>query len=175
MGIVLGWSSLSLQCLTVIPRVIDSDYTVEIQVMISPPTNTQQIQKDQIIAQLLLLPYCSMGSTATQADRGNKGFGSSDLVFWVQETTQKRPMKTLKVNGKNVVGLLDTGADVSCIAGKDWPNSWPTQTTANELEGPGKAPSVVKISQILSWQEEEGHQGTFQPYIISSLSLTLWG
>ena len=60
MGIVLGWSSLSLQGLTVIPRVIDSDYTVEIQVMISPPTKTQQIHKDQRIAQLLLLPYCSV-------------------------------------------------------------------------------------------------------------------
>ena len=118
MGIVLGWSSLSLQCLTVIPRVIDSDYTVEIQVMISPPTKTQQIHKDQRIAQLLLLPHCSLGSTATQEDRGNKGFGSSDLVFWVQEIIQKRAMKTLKVNGKNAVRLLDTGADISCIAGK---------------------------------------------------------
>ncbi|XP_043753346.1 endogenous retrovirus group K member 7 Pro protein-like [Cervus elaphus] len=73
-----------------------------------------------------------------------------------------------------MVGLLDTGADVSCVAGKDWPNSWPTQTTANELVGLGKAPSVVKSSQILSWQEE-GQQGIFQPYVISSLPLTLWG
>ena len=102
MGIVLGRSSLSLQGLAVIPGVIDSDYTVEIQVMISPPTKTQQIHKDQRISQLLLLPYCSLVSTATQEDRGNKGFGSIDLVFWVQEITQKRPMKMLKVNSKKL-------------------------------------------------------------------------
>ena len=115
-----------------------------------------------------------MGSTAIQADRGNKGFGSSDLVFWVQEIIQKRAMKTLKVNGKNAVRLLDTGADISCIAGRDWPNSWPTKTTANEPVGLGKAPSVVKSSQI-SWREKEGQQGIFQPYVISSLPFTLWG
>ena len=31
--------------------------------------------------------------------------------------------------------LLDSRADVSYIAGKDWPSSWPTHTTENELGG----------------------------------------
>ena len=31
--------------------------------------------------------------------------------------------------------LLDSRADVSYSAGKDWPSSWPTHTIENELVG----------------------------------------
>ena len=122
-----------MQGLTIIPGVIDSDYTGEIQIMISPPTKTFQIHQGQRIAQLLLLPYHpAIGHTATQNERQDKRFGSSDMVFWVTEITQKCPMKTILISGKSIVGLLDTGADVSCISGKHWPSSWPTHTTKND-------------------------------------------
>lgn len=50
--------------------------------MISPPTKTFQIHQGQRIAQLLLLPYHNaIGQTATQNERQDKGFGSSDMVF----------------------------------------------------------------------------------------------
>ena len=61
MGLVLGRSSLSLQGILVVPGVVDSDYTGEIKVLISPPTKTMQINKGQRIAQLLLLPYYQIG------------------------------------------------------------------------------------------------------------------
>ena len=40
-------------------------------------------------------------------------------------------------------GLLDTGADVSCIAGKDWPSSWPTRLTSAGLVRIGSVPLVA--------------------------------
>ena len=105
-GIILGRSSSAKQGLVIIPGVIDSDYTGEIQIMISPPTKTTQIHQGQRIAQLLLLPYhTAIGHTATQSERQEKGFGSSDMVFWVKEITQKRPMKTILVSGTSVAGL----------------------------------------------------------------------
>ena len=58
--------------------------------MISPPTKTVQIKKGQRIAQLLLLPYYQTGETLTSQVRGPRGFGSSDLAFWVQEITASR-------------------------------------------------------------------------------------
>ena len=95
MGIILGRISLAMQGLTIIPGVIDSDYTGEIQIMISPPTKIIQIHQGQRIAQLLLLPsHTAIGHTATQGERQEKGFGSSDMVFWITEITQKHPMKT---------------------------------------------------------------------------------
>ena len=55
--LVLGRSLLSLKKILVVPGVVDSDYTVKIKVLISPPAKPVQINKGQKIAQLLLLPY----------------------------------------------------------------------------------------------------------------------
>ena len=57
--LVLGHSLLSFQGILVVPGVVDSDYTEEIKILISPPTKTVQIDKGQRITQLLLLPYYS--------------------------------------------------------------------------------------------------------------------
>ena len=143
--------------------------------MISPPTKTIQIHKGQRIAQLLLLPYhTAIGHAASQSERQERGFGSSDMVFWVTEITQKCPMKTTLVSGKSVVGLLDTVTNVSCIAGKDWSSSWPTHTTENDLVGIGRAQAVAKSAKILDWQFENTC-GNFQLYVVPSLPFTLWG
>ena len=56
---MLGHNSLSFQGILVVPGVVDSDYTEEIKILISPPTKTVQIDKGQRITQLLLLPYYS--------------------------------------------------------------------------------------------------------------------
>ena len=53
----------------------------------------------------------------------------------MQEITDSRPLKDFLIQGNKMSGLLDTRADVSCIAGKDWPSFWPTLTTENELVG----------------------------------------
>ena len=55
--LVLGCSSLSFQKISMVSGVVDSDYTGKIKVLISPLTKTMQINKDEKIAQLLLLPY----------------------------------------------------------------------------------------------------------------------
>ena len=68
-GLVLGLSSLSLQGISVVPGVVDSDYTGEIKVLISLPTKTVQINKGQRITQLLLLPYYQTGETKSQAKK----------------------------------------------------------------------------------------------------------
>ena len=76
-----------------VPDAVDSDYTGEIKVLISLPTKTVQINKGQRITQLLLLPYYQTGETLTSQARGPRGFGSSDLAFWVQEIAASRPLK----------------------------------------------------------------------------------
>ena len=76
-----GRSSLSFQGISVVPGVIDSDYTGEIKVLVSPPTKTVQINKSQRIAQLLLLPYYQIGNILTSQTRDARRFGSSDLAL----------------------------------------------------------------------------------------------
>lgn len=41
--------------------------------MINPPARTQQIFKGQRIAQLILVPYYSLGQSVTDNPRGKKG------------------------------------------------------------------------------------------------------
>ena len=106
------------------PGVVDSDYTGEIKVLVSPPTKTVQINKSQRIAQLLLLPYYQIGNILTSQSRGPRGFGSYDLAFGVQKITASRPLKNLY-----------------------WPSSWPTSTTENELVGLEKVVCEVGMLQ----------------------------
>ena len=172
---IVGHSSLSFKGISVVSGVVDSDYTGEIKVLVSLPIKTVQINKGQRIAQLLLLLYYQTGKTLISQARSPRGFGSSDLAFWVQEITASRPLKDLLIQGNKMSGLLDTGADVSCITGKDWPLSWPTHLTSACLVGIGSVPSVAKSSQILTWSDEKGAQDTFCPYMIPSLPFSLWG
>ena len=44
-GLVLGRSLLSIQGISVVSGVVDSDYTENITVLVSPPTKTVQINK----------------------------------------------------------------------------------------------------------------------------------
>lgn len=69
---------------------------------------------------------------------------------------------------------MDTGADISCISSKDWPSSWPVQTTAASLTGVGQASNVAQSATILQWKDGEP-AGTFQPYVVPSLPFILWG
>lgn len=93
----------------------------------------------------------------------------------MQEITASRLLKDLLIQGNKMSGLLDTGADVSCIAGKDWPSSWPTCLTSASFVGIRSVPSVAKSSQILTWSDEKGAQGTFCSYVVPSLPFSLWG
>lgn len=72
------------------------------------------------------------------------------------------------------MGLLDMGADISCISGKDWPNTWGTTITPSSLVGLGQANNVTRSSEILRWSDGENY-GIFRPYVIPSIPITLWG
>lgn len=131
-GLLLGRSSTTMKGLHVAPGVIDADYTGEIKVMTHTPQGISVIPSGQRIAQLILLPVISVGRTVTTSPRKDGGFGSSE-AYWIQEIKQNRPQLELKIQGKWFKGILDTGADVSCIADIHWPSAWPTQQTLTEL------------------------------------------
>ena len=99
----------------------------------------------------MLLPYYQKRKNLTSQDKSHKTFESSDLAFWVQEITASRPLKDLLIQGNRMSELLDYGAHVSYIVGKDWPSSWLTHLTNAGLVEIGSVPSVAKSSQILTW------------------------
>ena len=89
---------------------------------------------------LVLLPSAAQQTKAIPQSRGNRDFGSTgkeSMIFWSM-TCSNRTIKKLIVQGIPITGLLDTGADTSVIALKDWPKGWPNINSHSE--GPGVVP-----------------------------------
>lgn len=72
------------------------------------------------------------------------------------------------------MNIIDAGADRSCIAGKDWPGTWPVVHITSILVGLRLAPNVAQSSKTLTWECED-KVGTSQPHTTSSLPFSLWG
>lgn len=176
MGLLLGRSSSALKGLMIVPGVIDQDYTGEIKVLASSPQGIISISPGDRIAQLCILPSLHGSFPSQQRFRGDKGMGSTgiDLACLTMEL-KNRPMLELIVKGKIINGLLDTGADTSIIAEKDWPKDWPTQKANQTLRGLGIATEPKKSSMWLQWKSPEGQEGLFQPYVLEQIPVTLWG
>ncbi|XP_017656860.1 endogenous retrovirus group K member 7 Pro protein-like [Nannospalax galili] len=172
-GLVLGRTSVTMKGILVAPGVIDSDYQGEIKIMICSPLGIAVIQSGQSLAQLLLLPLVHSGNNSKKQHRGAGGFGSSD-VYWLQAIGQQRPELELIINGKRFKGLLDTGADVSVIS-EQWPSAWPKHISMTNLQGIGQSQSPYQSSDELHWKDLEGHKGSFTPYIVKGLPVSLWG
>lgn len=156
-----------------IPGVIDSNTKNTIKVMVKPLSKTIQLHKGQRIAQLLLIPYIHLPNPVLQEGRGQGQFGSSKGTFMIQDLSQ-RPFKVIKLEGKPFKGLMDTGADRTCICVSDWPNTWPIKKTDSSLLGLGSASGVIQSAKCLQWELKE-KRGLIQPYVLPSLPFTLWG
>lgn len=138
MGLIIGRASTAMRGLTVIPGVVDSDYTGQVRIMAQTLEGTMVVNEGDKIAQLLLLPSLHAKFPSKSQDRGHGSFGSTGEIFeGLHLTLETRPMLSLTVNGKNIMGLLDTGADRSIISERDWPSTWPTNTADNTLQGQG--------------------------------------
>lgn len=81
---------------------------------------------------------------------------------------------TLIIQGCSFVGLTDTGADISVIAKQRWPRHWPLTDSVVPIRGVGQAHSPQLSATFLNWSTSEGHQGTFQSFILD-IDLNLWG
>ena len=119
-GMLIGRSSTTLRGLRVHPGILDPDYTGVVKIMVESPRGISAISPEDQIAQLVLLPSLHGRYEPCPTERGDKGFGSSgtDLTFMSLDL-DRRPVLSLKIDGKCILGLLDTGADRSVIAKKD--------------------------------------------------------
>lgn len=174
LGLILPQGSSALPGLNIIPGNINNDYTGEIKLLASAQDGPITLLKNQKIAQLILLPRAPYCSHSLQHIRSKSALGSSD-TFWVQQITPDRPLLTLTLDGKPFKGLIDTGADVTIIAARHWPMSWPITDSVTHLKGIGQSTNPKQSSKILTWKDDEGNSGQVQPYIVPDLPVNLWG
>lgn len=174
-GLLLGCSSSALKGLHVHPGVIDPDYTGQVKIMVESPRGIVSVSPGDRIAQLLLLPSLHDKYPSNSKERKDKGFGSTgvDSTFLALDLGQ-HPVLELSIENKKILGLLDTGADKSIIASKDWVKGWPIQTSDQILRGLGFAKTPDMSARLLTWKDKESHTGTIQPYVLE-LPISLWG
>ena len=109
---------MALRGLTIIPGVIDSDCVEKILIMVSTST-TLSLLAGEHIAEILLLPYHPFLAFPNER---TGGFGSTGRhIFWEMLIKDSRPILSLTIQGNNLEGLVDTGADVSVIYSQQWP------------------------------------------------------
>ncbi|NXU08090.1 POK9 protein, partial [Pardalotus punctatus] len=119
-ALLLGRSSVTLSGLFALPRVIDSDFKGEIQIIAGTPFPPCTVPQGASIAQLLF--FATTAAPSPGPFRGEAGFGSTGVpqIWWTQQISEKRPtcQCMLLYQGQRVVlmGIVDTGADVTVIS-----------------------------------------------------------
>ena len=180
-ALLIGRSSSTLQGLMVHVGVIDADYTGQICAMVSTATPPVTIPQGTRLAQLV--PFMSCVPRTEQIVRGDGGFGSTGKpsVFWSQTVTDKRPQMTCSLAMDHAVpsrislsGLLDTGADVTIIAQRDWPPAWPLVSNNMGVMGLGGVAISFMAAKPVLVSNPEGQKATVRPYVTSA-PLNLWG
>lgn len=174
MGLLLGRANALLRGVRIHPGLVNPDSEGEIRIMASVERGVVVIPAGDRIAQLILIPVVPCDTLVLKEKREGQCLGETGAsAFWVA-TLNKRPQLTLKVEDRSFTGILDTGADVSVLAEKHWPKSWPKQAGTATLQGIGQA-IPQKSAKILKWRDPEGQTGYFQPYVLPGLPVNLWG
>ncbi|KAJ7411572.1 hypothetical protein WISP_102312 [Willisornis vidua] len=91
-------------------------------------------------------------------------------INWTTTLTDDQPLMTVEVASPlgqtSIRGLLDTGADVTIIAVRDWPESWPKEETAVRVSGVGGALSPLRSKYILTFTDADKQGATCKPQIL---------
>ncbi|NXY08254.1 POK9 protein, partial [Pteruthius melanotis] len=126
-ALLLGRYSAGMKGIIVIPRLIDADFTGQIQIMaytLNPPL---VIPTGSRIAQLIPLANLSAQMLAplpeemnNPEERGNQGFGSTGDIVCLTLNTKERPVKVITAtHGSDSItfkALLDTGAGITILS-----------------------------------------------------------
>ncbi|NWW69394.1 POK9 protein, partial [Ifrita kowaldi] len=120
-ALLIERSSAALKGLTIVPRLIDADYTGEIMVMLKTDFPPIFIPKRSKIAQLVPLAQLTEGlSPSAREERGELGFGSADTIAMLSLTMGKRPSVSaaFTYQGGTVLmtALMDRGADITIVS-----------------------------------------------------------
>ena len=174
-GLILGRSSCTMRGLMVLTRVTDEDYEAEIMINVVKMGNVY-LQKGEHFAQLLLWPYVKPMKASDKARQG--GFGSTNLTAALSTLLKehRKPMLTLRIQGKNFTGMLDTGANISIIRAAEWPLDWGKVMAPSRLLGVGETDATQTFVSASYLQVFGPNQivAYLKPYI-TNIPINLWG
>ena len=149
--------------------------------MVWTPSPPVFIPRKTRIAQIIL--FKAIVPRAENCERCDAGFGSTGppAIFWATQIAATRPMLTVTLYNPHTSPaciqlpvLIDTGADVTVLALKDWPRSWPLATPTEGLVGVGGTSRTFQSINSLSIKTQEGSTFTVCPYV-TNIPMSLLG
>ncbi|MGU0302742.1 hypothetical protein ACVXKL_28885, partial [Klebsiella pneumoniae] len=106
------------------------------------------------------------------------GFGNTNLTAALSTLLKEhqKPMLTLRIQGKNFTGILDTRADISIIRAAEWPLDWGKVMAPSRLLGINKANATQTFVNTSYLQMYGPNQivAYLKPYI-TNIPINLWG
>ncbi|KAJ7408540.1 hypothetical protein BTVI_59291 [Pitangus sulphuratus] len=85
-------------------------------------------------------------------------------VKWTTTLTDDQPLMTIDIasplGSVSIKGLLDTGADVTIIATKDWPESWPIEETSMNVSGVGGSRRPHQSRYVITFTDMDKNTAT---------------
>lgn len=73
-----------------------------------------------------------------------------------------------------MIGMLDTGADVTVIAHSKWPSDWELEPISGLIPGIGAVATSWQSKRNIIIKGPEGKVATMKPFVIRA-PVTLWG
>nr|ABY48896.1 Pro [Notamacropus eugenii] len=73
-----------------------------------------------------------------------------------------------------MTGLLDTGADRTCLSSRSVPRHWKLKESQRPVWGIGGCQNTLETMHPVKWEAED-RQGTVWPLVIPGLSFNIWG
>ncbi|XP_072470431.1 uncharacterized protein [Notamacropus eugenii] len=95
-------------------------------------------------------------------------------ILLLKEIGQNRPECTIWLNGIPMTGLLDTGADRTCLSGRSVPRHRKLKESQRPVWGIGGCQNTLETMHPVKWEAED-RQGTVWPLVIPGLSFNIWG
>lgn len=173
-ALLVGRSSAGVKGLIVLPGVIDADDTGLIYIMAYTVCPPLFVPKGSCIAQIIAIDNLFCDPPESTVYRQDLGFGSAKthrpaMCFTAKMTG--RPMMTVIMSqgntSKQIVAMLDTGADVTIISRSEWPRDWSLEMPTSSISGV-RGQSVLYVSKDpVTLQFPETQQVNLKVYVMS--------
>lgn len=169
-GLLVGRSSAGIKGLIVLPGVIDADYTGRIYIMVYTLCPPLFIPKGSRIAQIIPLNNLLCCMPESEVCHGDQGSGSTGPAVCFTTKMNDRPTMNIVISQNNsfkqIVAMLDTGADVTIISRSVWPMRWPVELPTSSIAGVRghSTPHMSKYPVQLRFPE--GQQVNLKVYVL---------
>jgi len=168
-GLLVGRSSAGVKGLLIVPRVIDANYADQIHIMVHTLCPPLFVPKGSKTAQVLVIGS-SIDHSLTKTSRENRSLDSTDPAVCFTTKMDHRPNVRVVLSQKNasvqIYAMLDTGADITIVSMRVWPEEWPLSVPTTAIAGVGGRSAPMMSQYPVQITFPEGQEFSLKVYVM---------